>query len=276
MAKIRKQRAKVASPSEVISTTVGLLTPQQGQEIKSTVIKYQNLKQGSRLYDHVKQCLESLDAFHMARYKLQQANYRLQRILDQALISRSELSKSNHWKFKLTNKKFATKDGTTEQRLVAADLYCWDTPDEDFTKKLPSYLPREQADSLELGFFDLGDINKPQASVPQDTSEDTEDGIDEDTSSDDTNGIVSDNDMRQVLEVLANLPDNVTSSTVQAFGRAYKNLPNMSSKAYFFHQISTDEEKTYLYNNALSKSAKAQLKKYLGPEDFEYDKAVGE
>jgi hypothetical protein len=51
MAKVRRIRTRPASPSEVTSTTVGLLTPQEGQEMKSTVIKYQNLRQGSKLYD---------------------------------------------------------------------------------------------------------------------------------------------------------------------------------------------------------------------------------
>jgi hypothetical protein len=173
MAKIRKQRAKVASPSEVISTTVGLLTPQQGQEIKSTIIKYQNLKQGGRVYDHVKECLECLEAFHQARYNLQQANYALQMLLDKALVERGELSKRHHWKFKLVNKKY---DPNNTGHIVAADLYCWDTPDEDFTTKLPAYLPREQADKLELGFLDLGDINDPNATVSEDTPEGTSEG----------------------------------------------------------------------------------------------------
>jgi hypothetical protein len=269
MAKIRKQRTKAATPGEVISATMGLLTPQEGQEIRSTRIKYQNLKQGSRLYDQIKDCLACLDAYHMARYKLQRANYRLQMLLDRALVDRSELSQNHHWKFKFENKQYATQDGTTQKKLVAADLYCWDTPNEDFRAKLPAYLPGEQADNLELGFLELGDINNPAKNVPGDTPEGTAEDTPEEASE------VSAADMVRVAELIAALPANVTQATVQAFGREYKHLSNMPAKAYFFLKIK-DEEKNYFFENALNKREQAKLKVFLGGEDFEYDKAVGE
>jgi hypothetical protein len=191
-----KKRTKLASPSEVLLTTAKLLTPQEGQEIKSTVIKYQNIKTNSKLYDLRKEYLGELTAFLNARYKLQQAGYALQIALDGPLTKwRSDkitgepiapkLSRSKHWKFKLTNKVvIATTDtkGVRNSKITSADLYCWDTPDEDFTNKLRVYLPEEKADELELGFLDLGDDNKPpepskqEAEEPQSTAESTSEG----------------------------------------------------------------------------------------------------
>jgi hypothetical protein len=312
----KRRRLTVASPNEAISTTLGLLTPKEGPEIKSTFIKYQNVKVNSKLYDLRKAYLDSLSEFLTARYKLQQAGYFLQMSLDEPLTRwRSDkvtgepispaLSRSKHWKFQLKNKTTVTvqrkdKDGKEigekEIRIVTADMYCFDTPDEDFTLKLRTYLPEEKADELEIGFLDLGDDNDPakyQASkqpaaeqqgssevasgVPvKEPSEEPEDGSDEGAEEDTNETTVSDDDMRHVLEMISGLPDEVTSATVQAFGKAYKNLSNMPAKAYFFLQLKTDKEKAYFYQNALNKPAKAKLKEFLGPEDFEYDKAVGE
>src|SRR5215467_11234606 len=138
MAKVRKQRTKLASPGEVISTTVGLLTPQEGREIKSTVIKYQNLKRGSKLYDQVREYLDALTAFHMARYHLQQSGYALQALLDEPLVKQGEITQSKHWTFSVRNKVYATieKDGVKTTRIASADIHCVDTPAKDFTTKL--------------------------------------------------------------------------------------------------------------------------------------------
>jgi|SRR5882672_2013478 len=183
----RTQRAKPLSPQQAMVKTLEIVTPQQGQEIRSFPIKYKHLTDGSKLKEHVADYLVMLGSYHMARYKLQQSGYRLQTILDFPLTTpvpgeEPKLSKSKHWKFKLTNKEYAKKevtlpDGTkaTETYIFAADLHCYDTPAEDFTKKLPSYLPTEQAASLGLGVPDLGDINEPQNGDAEGTDDDTDD-----------------------------------------------------------------------------------------------------
>jgi hypothetical protein len=157
-------------------TTAGLLAPQEGQQIRSTVIKYQNLKRGSKLYDQVKEHLERLQAFHEARYKLQQSGFALQKLLDTPLVNAGEISRSNYWKFKLVNKRYAKNEATGESRFVAANIYCWDTPDEDFTTKLPAYLPAEKADEYEIGFLNLGEVNEPQTKEQSGTQTGTSEG----------------------------------------------------------------------------------------------------
>jgi len=236
MAKVRRIRTRPASPSEVISTTVNLLTPQEGQEIKSTIIKYQNLKRGSKLYDQVRDYLDNLVTYHTARYRLQQSGFALQMLLDETLVKTGEISKSKHWTFKLINKITITtrdKDGSNHETRINADIYCVDTPDKDFTTKLPAYLPREKADEMELGFLDLGDINNPEKKEQDGTEGGTDDGSDylEISFSDDKQAYVDEWRTRSPVQQVA----------------IYRNNVGGDNEHRDFFAMLTKEEQTSLY-----------------------------
>jgi hypothetical protein len=246
MAKVRKQRTKLASPSEVISATVGLLTPQEGQQIKSTIIKYNNIKPNSKLYDLRREYLDQLASFLTARSKLQQAGYALQKALDGPLTTwrkdrttgadvPPELTKSNHWIFKLVNKTTATikKDGVDTIRIVSADIYCVDTPDKDFTKKLRTYLLEDKADEYELGFLDLGEGNEPGSKEPQGISDSTREGTSEGTDDFDLTSSLVDN------------PD--------AYINAYRSLWTIDKKLEFYRDELTDHEQGSFFAMVLSR-----------------------